>query len=250
MLDGILWRCGIEATDIVSTSEDVLYSFDIPKGIMTKNEKLNNPKVRKLTKVNPIVKKHQTSAMKCITGGKTGLTDTRKEGDKLSKYVNEECLMFVSKETTDDNGQRYIEMKLEEDLTVLVRAYAGQKTKLWNTLLESVNSFSGVIKALKVYKGQTYLLVDLRTLTEVHYSLVDEEGEESVGNEITTEGYNGEQLTYTQFKDATSEGCSWCTGNAEFGQPTVFINRFDFFCHNCLKDSECQEYLEGVGNVN
>lgn len=245
MLDGILWRNGIEATNIVYTTEDTLYSFDVPQGFVTNNSKLKIPTVKRLVKKVEPVKKLQygqqktgsNAALACIKGGKAANYDLK----TMHEYVGTEVLMYVNRvNVLDDNNQEYIECALEEDASIDIRVYAGSPSRLKTLMQDSVNSFKCTIKSLTHHNRVAYLLADLRTVEEVPYNL---------GNEahITVNGYNGEKLTFKEFTQATSEGCCWCTGNAEFGKPTKFINTFDFFCHTCLKDDGCKEYLEGTG---
>jgi predicted glutamine amidotransferase len=249
MLIGILWRNSIDHTDIIVTREDTLYEFAVPKGVVGVKERLTPPKVRLLKRTIKPVKKLQNSALKCINGGKqTGMTTTTITNQRttMMPYVGETVVMFVNRTAYDDNNQRYVDCCLEEDIDISIRVYLAPSDTRWATMVTSVNSFTCHIRAYKIYKGSEYLLADLRTVKELEYNLDAVNGEVD-GEDVTVDGYNGEKLTYTQFSKATSEGCAWCTGNGTFGQPTVFISPFDFFCHTCLKDKECKEYLEGVG---
>ena len=159
-------------------------------------------------------------------------------------YVNKVVDVHVIKRSKDSNQQFFIECGLADDYDITVRCYVLKDSSLWHLMTASVQAFSVLIRSYKTYLGEEYLLADLRSIKEVPFDLGEEEA--VVGGDITVEGYDGERLLYKEFVQATNEGCSWCTGNAEFGKPTHFTNHFDFFCHDCLKDKECLEFL-GIG---
>lgn len=249
MLHGMLIRNGIDYTDIVVTREDTLYTFAVPKGTVLVKDKLSAPKVRKLIKkINP-VKKHNSSAISCITGGKTSpsTTVTTKESlrEDMLPYIGKVVDIHVIKKAMDSNRQPYIECGLVDNYDITVRCHVVKDSALWHLMGSSINAFSVLIRSYKIYMGQEYLLADLRSIKEVPYNLDDDAANDV--DDVTVEGYNGEKLLYKEFIQATSEGCSWCTGNAEFGKPTHFSSAFDFFCHDCLEDKECQEFL-GIGD--
>tara|TARA_R110000772_G_scaffold129472_2_gene237613 strand:+ start:28320 stop:29636 length:1317 start_codon:yes stop_codon:yes gene_type:complete len=250
MLHGMLIRNGIEYTDIVVTREDTLYTFAVPTGTVLVKDKLSAPKVRKLIKKYNPVKKPNSSALSCITGGKTHPSTTTNTTTKESlrelmlPYVNKVVDVHVIKRSKDANQQFFIECGLADDYDITVRCYVLKDSSLWHLMTASVQAFSMLIRSYKTYLGDEYLLADLRSIKEVPFDLGEEEA--AVCGDITVEGYDGERLLYKEFVQATNEGCSWCTGNAEFGKPTHFTNRFDFFCHACLKDKECLEFL-GIG---
>lgn len=253
MLYGTLARNGVEHTDIVSTKEDTLYTFAVPVGVVLAKDELPYPKVRKLVKKYTTIKKHNSSAISCITGGKTNHTTVKDTKPKVTReamlpYVGKVVDVHVIKKAKDDNQQDYIECGLSDNYDITVRAYTPKGSALWFLMGASVSAFSLLIRAYKTYHKSEYLLADLRSIKEVPFDLGDDDAADNDAiNEITADGYNGEKLLYKEFVQATGEGCSWCSGNAEFGKPTHFLSRFDFFCHDCLADKECIEYLEGIG---
>ena len=242
MLHGILWRNDIDHTDVIVTREDTLYVFNVPKGVIGVKERLIPPNVRTLKKKIVPIKKPQGLN---VLGGKGVGTTNRLEVDMLP-YVGKEVAMFVNRVSYDGNNQRYVDCCLEENIDITVRVYLTPTDYRWALMIGSVNSFSCSIRAYKSYMGAEYLLADLRTLKEMEFNL-DAVNDIEVDEEVTVPGFKGETLTYKEFTAATSEGCAWCTGNAEFGKPTRFLNKFDFFCHDCLANPEALDYLEGIG---
>lgn len=51
-------------------------------------------------------------------------------------------------------------------------------------------------------------------------------------------GFQGEQLTKTQFEEATKDGCRWCDSTAEWGQPVRFIAKDAHICLECAQDEQ------------
>ena len=230
---------------MVYTKEDHLYVFKVPSGIMTKLDVLSAPSVRKVPKV--AAKKLGWTTATAMVGGTTstkGLPSSTKRlphPNAIASKVNEFVDVVFNSANFDQNGQSFINLHLLDEPNIEVRAYTSRDSKLYDELFGSDGVFNCKIKSYNSFKGKGYLVADLRTIT-----LVDEEGEESNLAHITVNGYNGEKLNYNQFRKATSEGCCWCTGPADFGKPTLFTSPFDFYCHDCIEEPEAVAFRKGM----
>lgn len=237
MLIAVLWRNEIAHTDVVPCAEDTLYTFDVPKGVMTKNDTLSNPHARKLIK-KVIPKKSTNHSLTSITGGKENYNN-------VSQYASKEIEFYVDRRVDSATSAEYFKCRLAEDYNVEVRLYISKKDPMYNTLSISANNFKAKCRAAKFHLGQAYLLINYRTLEEVECSTpFDEDIEEDNGDiPVLVEGFNGEYLDYTQFMEATQNGCSWCTGPADFNKPPKFITKDAFVCHHCIDDPEIKQYV-------
>lgn len=233
MLRGVLARCGISITPIVFADEDMLYEFAVPRGFNTGAYPLAPPKTRLLEKTAPVKKSLS------LVSGSSKNSDYVSIRNRMKGYIGESPEFFVERRANDKNGQPYILCTLEADADIALRVYLPKGSGLWDIMNNSVNSFTGKISHCKEYRGEMYLLVKVRTVQEVEYNLGN-------SDENLVDGYGSEKLNYENFRKATSEGCSWCTGNAEFGQDTLFLSHFDFVCHRCLALPEVQDYLNQI----
>jgi len=235
MLEGILERNCINHEAVIITKKDTLYEFDVPKGYNTHSWPLNAPDIRLLKKKEePVVKKPLGLVSKGSSGG-SGYT-------KAKVYLGENPLFFVERKERDMNGSEYMLCTLEDGVDVPIRVYLPKDHDMWHIMEESVNSFTGKVKALKIQSGKVYLLINVKSVAEVEFDIeIDEDPD-------TVLGWGGAVLTKEDFSEVTSSGCCWCSGNAEWGKPFEFVSAEEFVCQHCLHLEDVQAYLnEGVG---
>lgn len=252
MLYGILSRNKIEHQPIVVTEADSLYKFEVPYGLHNVIPVLKPPVILKLVKptiMNKLLpfKSSKPASNVYKMGSNKTTTSTR---DVILKYVGKVVEVFVDGIEVDKSGGSYISCSITDCLESEVRVYTGVGSDLWNRMLHSGFNFTARIKELKSLSCEQYLLADLRTVKEVKTVDDDLFGEDINGNiddDITVDGFNREELNYTQFTKATAAGCSWCCGVAEFGKPTHFISKHEFICSGCMDVDEVKEYLADGG---
>jgi predicted glutamine amidotransferase len=246
MLTGILWRNGIAHSDVVSVTEDVLYSFDVPKTYVTKGVVLTPPKVVKLTKPT-LAKKSNVHAL-------PAKKNLPKDSKDYSGYVGKTIEVCIEGPAQDEHKTDYISAFLNTDTLVDVRIYATPKSPLWNTLVKKMDLGNFSIKvsgASGVNAPSKYLRADLRFI-----SYLGDEYNTAGGNhnddddELTVEGYQGKKLTYTEFRAHTDKGCAWCGDMAIFRDDITWVDDKEFVCGNCRQQEEIMEWIkEGFGEL-
>lgn len=238
MLRGILSRNGIQHTEIVSISEEVLYSFDVPDKYATKGVVLSPPKVVKLTKPT-LVKKSNVTSLPVKKGSVGSL-----QGN-LSSYLAKEVEVCIDGDFVDEHNNPYIGGFLSMDTLVDVRLYVHQHSDMWDYLLEKMDlgNFSVTIVGTSSHNAiNPYLRADLRTITYCgdEYLPADTKSED----ENLVDGYAGKKLTYTEFHAAAKKGCAWCADVAVFRDSVKWVANDEFVCSVCQEQSEVMGWIE------
>lgn len=96
---------------------------------------------------------------------------------------------------------------------------------------------------------ETYMLLDLRTLSDPIVWMKDDEDFLVLGGAATGEnpwlpnktytGYKGVHLTHDELVEATRHGCDWCCEDAENlhkPEDLLFIGPKEFICPTCNAD--------------
>ena len=234
MLHAVLSRNGIAYQDVLTVTEDVLYSFDVHKEHSTYNTTVSSPKVCKMVKP-PVEKKSNV----------TSLTSTKKLPDgtrTFASYINEEVEFCVNDSVIDNFKSHYVEGFIYNDTGKDIRIYTPQFGELTKELIEKrdLGNFKGVVRRFTRFQDVVYLILDLRTIEFVgaaSWEVVEEE------DTTTVEGFQGAKLTMAQFNQATRKHCAWCSSPAFFGDPLLWVDVDEFVCENCHAQPEILEWI-------
>ena len=239
MLRGVLARNGIPHTDVVITTEDVLYSFDMPTMYSTKNTMLSPPKVHKLVK--PTVAKKSVASS--VNSGKS-LTVTSNYNN-YSKYLNTTVEVCISGDELDVHNAPYIEGFLANDTNIDVRFYAAFGGPVWNQLLDKMDkgNFKCKVSGLSGFNTKhSYLRADLRSISYAGDIYCDK-GEVDSSDVPTVEGFQGKKLNCIEFHEHASKGCAWCADIGVFSEPVVWVANKEFVCGVCQQQPEVMEWI-------
>lgn len=232
MLRSVLGRNGIDHKDILSVSEDVLYTFKVPKVFNTAAIKLDAPKVCKAKKTHVVVKSNvsQLPTVKKSTSGQP----------TYASYINKEVEFCVNEAVVDKYSTFYVEAFIHNDTEKDIRIYCPEAGDLKKELMakRDLCNFKGKVRRASHQGNEQYLLLDLRTIEPVDYS--DAEEEES---QATVKGFRGEELTMAEFDYKTRQGCAWCGEHTEFGSVVHFVDDDEFICEGCHAQPEVIEWL-------
>ena len=236
MLEGILERNGIVHGAIQEFKEFVHYKMPIQFGTSTVVDELGDFITKEVPKyVPPSAKNTRNLAL---------VNKDEVIFDKVKKFLGKEVTFYVLGIAGGRSSSPYISARLSSDITVPLRIYAKQYSDLWYELLEYAGSFLGTIKKVTNKEG-AYGLVDLRTITEIETVAIDDDSEVKDEPIYRFAGYRGSILTSTEWKNATRNGCAWCSNpplEHEQGE-LVWLSDNEFVCADCAQEDEVKQHL-------
>lgn len=253
MLLGILARNGIKHTELVNLKVDNLYRFKMPEVFNTKNVVLDAPTIREYKKPKPKTTPYVHKAVN--NGART--SDFR----QMKVYKGTEVSFCVDDHGKDYTQTPFIEGFLTGEEDVTVRVYTPEGRALWCQLLErrDLATFKAVVKDVRWAQQGYYLEMELASVEEVgnviegKFSDISDgtlsDGLDEGDGTVTVEGFSGQKLTYTEFKQATKKGCAWCGDIAIFNAANLFIADDEHVCPVCAKEEEVLGYLQEAFNI-
>ena len=197
--------------------------------------------------------------------------------ERMNSIVGREVEFFVMGENKDTNGVPYLSCHpamFNDDYEI--RIY-GKDSPKWLTLRASSGSFTAVAKKVidrwnvKDAMLEQYLLIDMRTISaEIPTgTLVIGGPDKAKKGETKTpvvaakkdakfwdpngifKGFKGVNLNYGEFVEATRDGCSWCSTDAEgehAPEKLTFIGPKTFLCPHCNANDEAGRFYSHILN--
>lgn len=240
MLDVALARQGVKRQEIVSTEEDVLYSFYInEKHIIHEPAKLNHPSRAKAPlwpittshekggKVHFIPKKPQPSPKKETT--EAGQEYTGEKGRSIALEVLTTCTDSYGADYyicfDSDNPEHYIRLyKKREDLMPLKEGSSIICDIMPLVFTDNVNG--KIVRYFKV----------------IHSSVVPVEEDEPENSNVFYEDPKGKKKNTNEWL-ADHGTCSMCTGLVDPAQNFRFTIEGESICHECVADPRTSSFV-------
>lgn len=220
MLHGCLSRNDIEYQEVFSTTVDYHYKIKLPKAnekdyqiviTKTKLEETPQKKVEPTKNVGNVTRIHSGNSMH-NNHNKSKVSDFKKLRET---YTGTSVDFYVSAEPTKQN--QYFVFECSDDPSIEGRLYLTKtdcinnkaKSELYNLLMTSVNYFSAQCTKVVYNKGEHYLKLDWRTLSEYPFTL-DEDDDTGNTKDLGDCAFCSDPLVEGQFHNATSGDAAFC----------------------------------------
>lgn len=275
MLQWVLNRNKIKHNEIQSFLPHTLYSFNLPRGYMVKEEdKFDKPRCRRIeprkydntNKSNSSYYNRYMGNIPGYNGGATGTvtpfrqetkakeeTKQKKEATviNLTKYLRGKLHFFYDGYVVRSAEGPHIRYSLVGNPQVNVRYYLGRDeffdSPEVRKLMGDNRVYSGYAKAIRNIpaNGVQYVTLDRRSIEiAVEDFVIDKKGPSDL---VVQKPYQDrtELITFDEFKNITDEGCSWCSGvpSLRNAHELVWLDERFYLCHACKHDKYCQEFL-------
>jgi hypothetical protein len=248
MVEGVLWRNGVEFETSMSVATDVLHSFTLTTGLaMIRPPK---PLVKALDGYSPplpaIIKKPKTSSDSNTAS--TVIRSTKLEGG-YELTVGDQARFFV--DTISDSDRSSPTVRVEGSLTRAllqdVTCYIPKGTTLLEEMRNEDSEFSGEVVAMFRDRGQAGRGPALNIIlnpTSIHRTAEGMSKPADTGEVVIVDS-EGNSISEKKYEDITARGCAWCTDvPTKYESETLqWVGDNDFVCFACQATPEVKDYL-------